>query len=157
MVWARDFNQTGNSAGFVVDLLAGIRNQLGVLGNLGWTITRIVGTHDIRVVSTDDAFTRWEWGLVTSPIFRVPAVTHNPLTQPGDDWLFARQEAVVQVNEPDPGAGPDVKSRSAHYDMDIHSQRKLSELEDTLWYVGDNPDGDNFDVNFQFNVLIKLP
>jgi len=158
MVWARDFNQTGNTSGLVIHLLAGFQSELGVNRNLpGMTFIRVVGTHDVRVVSTDDAFTRWVWGLEVAEEAQFPLVTNNPLSDPDRDWMFVRQEAVVQENAPDPGAGPDVKIRAAHYDLDLRSARKLDELGSTLFYVGDNPDGDNFDVNFQFNMLLKLP
>ncbi len=126
MVWARDFNSTGNTSGIVVDILAGMRNEMGITRNIsGMTITRIVGTHDIRVVSADDAFTRWVWGLVVDTIEVNPSVGQNPLGAPGMDWMFVRQEAVVQVV--DAGTST-VKRRAAHYDIDIHSQRKLSEI-----------------------------
>ena len=155
MVWARDFNITLNTAGLVVDLLQGFINQLGITKPLpGMTITRIVGTHTIRVVSADDAFTRWEWGLVVADQSHAPTVTDNPLTQPTQDWMFVRQEAVVQVVD---AGTPTVKRVAAHYDIDIKAQRKLQEIGQTLFYVGDNPDGDNFDINFQFNILLKLP
>jgi len=153
MVWARDFNLTTNSAGFVVDILAGFRSELGITQNLpGMTITRIVGTHDIRVVSADDAFTRWEWGLAAFDV--TPTVGANPLSEPDKDWMFVRQEGVVQIQD---AGTPVVKRRAAHYDIDVHSQRKLDEMGKTLFYVADNPDGDNFDVVWQFNVLLKLP
>ena len=155
MVWARDFAQVGNTAGTVIDLLAGFQNELGIIRNLpGLTITRIVGTHDLRVVTADDAFTRWEWGLVVAEETNQPGVVNNPLTDPDMDWMFVRQEAVVQVQD---AGTPVVKRRAAHYDIDLKSQRKLDEIGSTLFYVGDNPDGDNFDVIFQFNILLKLP
>jgi len=155
MVWARDFGTFGNTAGLVVDLLAGIQNELGITRNLpGMTITRIVGTHDLRVVSVDDAMTRWEWGLVVAEEDNAPGVTNNPLSSPDFDWMFVRQEGVVQVAD---AGTPVVKRRAAHYDIDLHSQRKLDEIGSTLFYVGDNPDGDNFDILFQFNILLKLP
>ena len=100
MVWARDFNFTTNSAGLAVDLLAGMRNDLGISNQLpGMTITRIVGTHDIRVVSADDAFTRWVWGLTVQAQAQSPGAGANPLSDPERDWLFVRQEGVVQVQD----------------------------------------------------------
>jgi len=155
MIWARDFNRTTNTSGLQVDLLIGMRAEMGILRMLpGMTITRIVGTHDIRVVSTDDNFTRWIWGLVVLPIEVAPGAGQNPLSSPGLDWMFVRQEAVVQVQD---AGTPVVKRRAAHYDMDLRAMRKLGEIGMTLFYVGDNPEGDNFDVNFNFNVLLKLP
>ena len=100
MVWARDFLFTTNTAGIVVDVLAGIQNELGISKNLpGITVTRIVGTHDIRVVSADDAFTRWIWGLVTAEDDLVPGVANNPVASPDMDWMFVRSEGVVQVQD----------------------------------------------------------
>ena len=154
MVWARDFNLTTNTAGLVVNLLAGFQNELGISRNLpGITITRVVGTHDVRVVSADDAFTRWEWGLTTWEQQNTPGVT-SPLADPDIDWMFARQEAVVQVQD---AGSPVVKRVAAHYDIDLKAQRKLDEIGSTLLYIGDNPDGDNFDISFNFNILLKLP
>ena len=154
MVWARDFNRTVNSAGTVVDLLAGMVNRLGMSRTLpGMTITRVVGTHDVRIVSADDDFSRWEWGLLVAEVDNPPAVSDNPLSVPDMDWMFVRQEAVVQEVE---AGTPNVKIRAAHYDIDLKSQRKLDEFGSSLFYVSDNPDGDNFDVNFNFNILVKL-
>jgi len=155
MVWARDFGLFLNQAGTVVDVLAGWQNELGILRNLpGITITRVVGTHDIRVVSADDAFTRWEWGLVVAEEDNPVTAVNNPLSSPDLDWMFVRQEAVVQIQD---AGSPVVKRRASHYDIDLKSQRKLDEIGSTLFYVADNPDGDNFDVAFQFNILLKLP
>ena len=47
--------------------------------------------------------------------------------------------------------------RAAHYDIDIKSQRKLDEIGSSLFYVADNLDGDNFDLVYNFNILLKLP
>jgi len=155
MVWARDFNLTTNTAGFVIDVLKGFQNELGIIKNLpGITVTRVVGTLDCRVVSVDDAFTRLVWGIHVAEENNPATVGQNPLSSPEIDWMFVRQEAVVQVAD---AGTPVVKRRVAHYDLDLHSQRKLDEIGSTLFFVCDNPDGDNFDVAFQFNILLKLP
>ena len=155
MVWARAFVAVNNTAGTVQDLLLSMRNELGLLKTLpGMTITRVVGTHDLRVVSVDDAFTRWIWGLVVAPIEAPPSITNHPQNAPGMDWMFVRQEVVVQVAD---AGTPVVKRVASHYDLDLKAQRKLGEMGQTLFYVGDNPDGDNFDVHFNFNILLKLP
>ncbi len=153
-IWARDFNRTANSSGLVVDLLAGIRNELGITRMLpGTTITRIVGTHDLRVVSADDDFTRWVWGLIVLPIDVPPTVNDYPVASPGVDWMFVRQEAVVQVVD---AGTPEVKRRAAHYDIDLRAQRKLGEIGNTLWYVSNNVEADSFDINYNMNILLKL-
>ena len=155
MVWARFFASFGNTAGLSQDILNPFIIELGLANMLpGTTITRVVGTHDLRVVSVDDLFTRWVWGLVVAPRDDAPAIGVDPSDQPGRDWMFVRQEAVVQVQD---AGTPVVKRRAAHYDIDLKSQRKLGEVGRTLYYVGDNIDGDNFDVAVNFNVLLKLP
>ena len=155
MVWGRDFNVTTNSAGQVIDLLAGFRSQMGIARNLpGMTVTRVVGTHAVRVVSADDAFTRWIWGLGVWEVTNPPSTSQSALLDPDRDWMFVRSENVVQVVD---AGTPTVKRVAATYDMDLHAQRKLDEMGKTLWYVADNPDGDNFDFAFNFNILLKLP
>ena len=155
MVWARIFQSFSNSAGAVTDLLQTWRAELGIIKMLpGTTITRIVGTYDLCVVTADDAFTRWVWGLVVAPIENPPGVGNSPDGSPGLDWMFVRNESVVQIQD---AGTPVVKRRAAHYDLDLRSQRKFGEIGETLFYVSDNPDGDNFDVQLQFNILLKLP
>ena len=155
MIWARTFITQLNTAGFVTDLLGNLKTAMGINENLpGMTITRIVGTHDLRVVSVDDAFTRWPWGLIVLPTGNAPTVGDAPIFEPYMDWMFVRMESVVQERQE---GTPTQNIRAAHYDIDLRSQRKLHEVGSTLWYVGDNVDGDNFDVVMNLNVLVKLP
>ena len=154
-VWARNFNLTTGTAGIVADILVDFRNEMGILRNLpGTTITRVVGTHTTRVTTTDDAFTRWVWGLYVGHIDVFPSVTDNPLGAPGLDWMFVRSENVVQVQD---AGTPVVKRVASYFDIDLRAQRKMDEIGQTLYYIGDNPEGDAFDVVWNFNVLLKLP
>ena len=154
-VWARNFDVRLNTAGAAIDLLAPYRAELGMIKGLGgYTITRIVGTHDLRVVSADDAFTRWVWGLRLAAIDDPPTNAQHPLASPGLDWMYVRQDAIVQTQV---AGTPVVKPREAHLEVDQRAQRKITGDGMSLWYIGDNIDGDNFDLLFNFNILLKVP
>ena len=153
-VWVRTSVRQLNNAGFVQDILQPFRvDELGLIKSLpGTTITRVIGNLSLRVVSVDDSFTRYIYGLIVGDIENPPTVVNNPSASPGMDWMWVHQEAVVQERQE---GTPTQNLVVAHYFMNLKSQRKL-DVGETLFLVTDNLDGDNFDVVGQLNVLLKL-
>lgn len=157
LVWART-NLTWSPLGGAHasnDLLATFRTQGG--STLGATVTRVRGTF---------AYTSGGVGLVNSAIVGMyvdtvgltAAGTADPFSATGEDWMQYDMIPVVPVGATLGTNTPAVDPISA-WAVDVRSQRKVEELQQTLYMCVHNlgAAADQFTITGSISVLLRLP
>lgn len=149
-IWDRHAG-TIPTTSFGVDLLAPYRSQPGAT-HLGATITRIRGFIYPDQVGTTLLGVA---GMRVDTWNEDPADSSNqPSVQPDADWLawmpfFAAEGAVLQPATWNPEASV--------WAVDIKAQRKLEELNETLWLFVDQPDTLQNTYSYNLSIGLKLP
>lgn len=150
-VWDRVFGAVPTTA-YGVDLLAPFRGQPGAT-HLGATIMRIRG------YIYPDSVSDTQLGTIG---FRIdswnedPAdVDNSPSLQPDEDWM-----GWLPFNKP-PGV-PETfpatwNAQASPWAVDIKSNRKLEELNQTLWMFVDQPAGNENNYSYNLSIGLKLP
>lgn len=149
-VWDRTFGAVPTTS-YGVDLLAPFRSQPGAT-HLGATVTRIRGyiypdsVSDIQIGTVGFRIDSWN---------EDPAEPLNqPTNQPDEDWL-----AWLPYNKP-PGV-PEVAAtwnqQASLWAVDIKAQRKLEELNQTLWMFVTQAAGNEANYSYNLSIGLKLP
>lgn len=143
---------------FGVDLLAAFRGQPGAT-HLGATVTRIRGyvypelstALEAAVISGTVGFRIDSWNEDTADS------DNSPLAQPDEDWLGWLPYLIDGTQSPQ---SPNVATWNAQanaWAVDIKAQRKLEELNQTLWMFWTPPAGaDPIFMNWNLSVGLKL-
>jgi len=154
MFWVTLFQQTSTgSLGLVRDLLADFRARQGLLLNPpGLTIIRWIGELMYRAVAVDDTIVTNLCGLLVQPISQVPPA--NMLSgDPGADWAYWSEQDYVQERQ----EGTPTQKLAHIRKWDIRSARKLSDAENTAYFLVESQDSDTQDYRFWHRLLVKLP
>lgn len=150
-VWDRTFGSVpvGTGGPFGVDLLANFRAQPGAT-HLGATVTRIRG----MIIPS-----------VTPPVggvvgFRIDSWNEDildpdnaPTEQPDEDWLGW---LPWQVNADSVQEAATWNPDASMWAVDIKSQRKLEELNQTLWMLFTAPSVGTITYSYNLSVGLKL-
>lgn len=136
-----------------VDLLAAFRSQPGAT-HLGATITRVRG----YIIPSEALTTTAGAGIVGMRVDTwnedVDAPENQPVLQPDADWMFwgpwnvgvGEQRMVTSWND-----------SASIWTFDVKSQRKLEELNETLWLFGDQTGGGDRSYFYNVSIGLKLP
>lgn len=154
-VWDRTFGNlvVSESGALGVDLLAAFRDQPGAT-HLGATITRIRG-HILPVGAVDGP------DLIGGTIgFRIDSwnedptdTTNAPTQQPDEDWMGW----MPFVNSASAPVQASWNYQANQWAVDIKAQRKLEELNQTLWMFVERPAGNTVTYHYNLSVGLKLP
>lgn len=136
------------------DLLANFRDQPGAT-HLGATIMRVRG----YVIPSETLGTTGGAGIVGMRVDTwnepVSEPTNQPIQQPDADWM-----AWLPWNI---GAGEGARMQTSWnenaslWTVDVKSNRKLEELNETLWLFGDQPAEGNRTYFYNLSIGLKLP
>lgn len=159
-VWDRTFGflPATSTGPFGVDLLAGFRGQPGAT-HLGATVMRIRG------LIYPELSTPLETGFLLGRIgFRVdswnedPADPDNqPQSQPDEDWMGWLPWFIDGSQTPNQPSIASWNPQASAWAVDIKANRKLEELNQTLWmFVSGPPAADPINYNYDLSVGLKL-
>lgn len=157
LVWART-NVTLQPLGGLhagVDLLDTFRSQGG--SSLGATVTRVRGAFSYTpggVALVNSAL----MGLYVDSVGLAPTDVADPFTVTGEDWMAWNYIPVVPLGATLGTNTPDVDPVNS-WELDVRSQRKVEELQQTLYFVLHNFGGaaDQFSITGSVSVLLRLP
>ena len=160
-VWDRTFGflPTTSAGPFGVDLLAGFRGQPGAT-HLGATVTRIRGViYPELSTPLEGAFLLGRIGFRIDSWNEDPAeLTNQPQEQPDEDWMGWLPYFIDGSQTPNSPNVATWNSQANAWAVDIKSQRKLEELNQTLWmFVSAPPGADAINYNYDLSVGLKLP
>ena len=149
-IWDRHAG-TIPTTSFGVDLLAPYRSQPGAT-HLGATVTRIRGFIYPDSVGTS---TLGVAGLRVDTWNEDPLDSSNqPSVQPDADWLAWLPFFAVDGT---PTAIATWNQEASVWAVDIKAQRKLEELNETLWLFVDQPDTLQNNYSYNLSIGLKLP
>ena len=159
-VWDRTFGflPTTSAGPFGVDLLAGFRGQPGAT-HLGATVTRIRGVIYPEIsTGLEGAFLLGRIGFRIDSWNEDPAeLTNQPQEQPDEDWMGWLPYFIDGSQTPNSPNVATWNSQANAWAVDIKSQRKLEELNQTLWMFVSAPGADAINYNYDLSVGLKLP
>ena len=143
-----------NSAGFVSDLLLESFNPRVIAR--GSTLTKIMLTIDAFPVVTPTISNRVMVGIRKGLTDQIPdpnidAINDDPL----NPWILTAQGVSPDGSNQTRWAGPQGMGANLGY-FESSAQRKLT-VNETLFLIVDNPDGQNYDLNVWIRMLFRLP
>lgn len=141
-----------------VDLLAGYRSQPGAT-HLGATVTRIRGYIYPELGSTlASAVVLGTFGFRIDSWNEDPLdVANSPTAQPDEDWLGWEPWLVDGTQAPNQPSVATWNPQASAWAIDIKAQRKLEELNQTLWLFSTAVGGGQALMNYNLSVGLKLP
>jgi len=115
---------------------------------VGSTVTRV--RMDVSVVRSVGAGTRPSvtGGLIVGPT-SLDAADVGPADLQHLDWMWWRELFLSEGNNSTTGP--------TSFEIDVQSQRRLQELQSTLWLVFQGNGSDTYDLKCAVSALLKLP
>ena len=134
------------------DILSGARSALGVGGFPGWTLAAIVGQvyPEVSVVQPGIAVD-CRLGIVPGTQGQAAANLPIPYVDEGDFlWTNTEYYQIVDVSAIGWGVRRVIEVRTK-------AQRKLEEIEDTLWFVSRQNNTSDITVRWRLRILLLAP
>lgn len=135
------------------DLLADFRTLMGIDANLpGLTVKRIRGALQFNLTADPGATSGVLLGVHKG---NVSGVAGLPSTDPSDDWMMFDWAPLTMGWA---GGSADIPGGSFSYAMDVKSQRRLDEPQETIWLqVETTRTADTMSMYGWVSVLVALP
>ena len=159
-VWDRTRGFASSPDAYGVDLLANFRSQPGAT-HLGATVTRIRGYVWPDAVGGEAPANPYLAGAIG---FRIDAwnedpldVDNNPFAQPDEDWMGWLPYFHYRPVGADLRSEITWNAEASPYAVDIKAQRKLEELNQTLWMFFTPPGEGVITYNWDLSIGLKLP
>jgi len=152
-VWffSEDVNTHGGSDNEAFDILSGARTVLGVGGFPGWTVATIIGQayaqlNTLTALDTLDL----RLGIVPGTQGQSNPNLPMPYTDEGDFlWTNTIFRTLITTNQ--------MVYSQTRLDLNVRAQRKLAEVEDTLWFVSAQNAVDACTVTWRLRILMLAP
>jgi len=143
-----------------IDVLSDWRTKMGILKNLpDMTVVRVRGTIAYAQPAAQALTyqTTFVPGLIVAPLDTTPTTAlPDPVNTPNQEWLYWEGLTPFVNNSGGASAslGTDFISTVR---VDTKAQRKLKNIDDTLWFMWNGSPGTTWKVRASLAVGVKLP
>lgn len=164
MIWARRIGEGAEAgvsipaAGVAFDLLAQFRNDGG--STLGSTVTRVRIDLSLDWAADFSNVDQLAMGVLVDQLQANQTEVPRPGIEEHADWMYWRRIGVSPLYSAIPlNAAAPTTAILTSWEIDVHSQRKMEELGQTLWFVLDPTfaGATTLFATFNSSVLLKLP
>lgn len=157
--WIYYQNNFGATASLAKDTLADWRTKMGLTAQLpDMTISRIRGHISIEYPSTEviNQDNHVQAGFLVFPSTVAQANVPRPFSDPWNDWMYWNA-CFPTLNGPLAIASTLANPVFFDIPLDIKSQRKLHNIDDTLWVIVEENNSLQVQVTVSLAIGVKLP